>query len=459
MTKTELLELIRNLENSGVEFKLDTINNRQLAKELVALANLQGGCVLLGVKNDGTISGLTRFDPGGQSGEDSSTVSPTYQQLEEWVMQTCRDKIRPELNPYFRVWRDVQAGLDVAMVRIDRGWGVHHVWHNNHRTYYVRVGSTSREASPEELARLFQQRGSVRLECQPVSGTSVAELDRRRLIEYFREVRGQQIPEFDPPEQWKHENQAKARQEGGKSWRSLFEHMEEEWQENQKEKWQKLLVNTEFLAEEEPPPATVGGLVLFGSAPVRHLPQSKIDAAAYFGPEKDYEAKERRTLHGPITPLRDLNHVVLEPGLVEQAMDFVQRNVDTMQLENGVRRVEKWDYPPEALREAIVNAIVHRDYMLSNSDVELSVYSDRIEIISPGRLSNGITPERMRDGCRAARNELIKDVMRDYGYLEHMGMGVPRKIVRGMQEHNGTDPDLEEEGERFIVRLWKDAQP
>jgi len=61
----------------------------------------------------------------------------------------------------------------------------------------------------------------------------------------------------------------------------------------------------------------------------------------------------------------------------------------------------------------------------------------------------------MRTGCRAARNELLKDVMRDYGYLEHLGMGVPRKIVKGMREHNGTEPDLIGEDEQFTVRLWK----
>jgi len=59
----------------------------------------------------------------------------------------------------------------------------------------------------------------------------------------------------------------------------------------------------------------------------------------------------------------------------------------------------------------------------------------------------------MRTGCRAARNQLIKDVMRDYGYLEHMGMGVPRKMVRGMKAHNGTDPELIEGEESFTVRL------
>jgi len=83
------------------------------------------------------------------------------------------------------------------------------------------------------------------------------------------------------------------------------------------------------------------------------------------------------------------------------------------------------------------------------------MYTDRLEVVSPGRLPNGITPERMRIGCRAARNQLIKDVMRDYNYLEHMGMGVPRKIIKCMLEHNGTAPDLVEEDEQFTVRLWK----
>lgn len=60
MTKTELLEVIYNGENSGVEFKRDVIQNHELAKELVAFANLRGGVVLLGVEDDGSISGITR---------------------------------------------------------------------------------------------------------------------------------------------------------------------------------------------------------------------------------------------------------------------------------------------------------------------------------------------------------------------------------------------------------------
>ena len=104
--------------------------------------------------------------------------------------------------------------------------------------------------------------------------------------------------------------------------------------------------------------------------------------------------------------------------------------------------------------------MVHRDYLLSGTDIELKRGAAIAwRVISPGRLPNGITAERMRSGCRAARNQLLKDTMRDYGYLEHMGMGVPRKILKSMRESNGTEPDLIEEGERFLVRLWKEPKP
>jgi ATP-dependent DNA helicase RecG len=150
---------------------------------------------------------------------------------------------------------------------------------------------------------------------------------------------------------------------------------------------------------------------------------------------------------------------LIEPGIIEQAVHFVKRNTSiATSLQEGTIRVERPTYPEDVIREALVNAVVHRDYLLSSTDIELSIYSDRLEIVSPGRLPNGITPERMRVGCRAARNQLIKDVMRDYGYLEHMGMGIPRKIIKGMREHNGTEPDLIEDGERFILRLWKEKK-
>lgn len=401
MTHTELLEIIRNGENSGVEFKRDDIQNHDLAKELVAFGNLEGGIVLLGVEDDGSISGITR------------------QRLEEWVMTACRDKIRPGLIPFYEQIKDVEPGKDVAIVRVSRGLDVHTLWHNNKNAYFIRVGTQSREPTPEELGRLFQQRGSFRAELRPVSGATLPDLDMRRLSNYFAYVRGQDAPDI-----------------------------------NDESAWKTLLFNTEIMVEDG---ITVSGILLFGRAPNRFLPQAGIDAVAYPGTEKDYAARERAALRGPMSPLLNDAGEIVEAGLVEQAIAFVQRNtpIGGQLEEGGARRESLPAYPAEAIREAIINALVHRDYLLSSTDIELSIYEDRLEITSPGRLPNGITPTRMLTGCRAARNQLIKDVMRDYGYLEHSGMGVPRKIVKCMREHNGTEPQLIEDGERFTVRLLR----
>jgi ATP-dependent DNA helicase RecG len=456
MNKTELREIINNGENSGIEFKRDIEDNRSLAKELVAFANLQGGRVLLGVEKNRTVFGLTRFDPDTGTGD----TLRTYDRLEEWVMQACRDKIRPEIIPYFEVIRDVEPGFDVAVVEVERGWSAHHLWHDQHRSYYIRVGSLSREASPEELERLFQQRGTFRLETRPVTGSSIEDLDPRRLSEYFARVRSQAIPFDEPPAEWRERAEAESRREDEDRWREIFDFRIRKWREEQRRVWESLLVNTELLDSGERRPVTVAGLLLFGKNPKRYLPQSGIDVAAYDGPEKDYSARERISLRLPMVALRAANGTTVETGLVEEAVDFVRRNtMVNAKLVDGARRENRWDYPEEAVREAIVNALVHRDYLLSATDIELSVYSDRLEIISPGRLPNGITTERMRIGCRAARNQLLKDTMRDYGYMEHMGMGVPRKILKSMLECNGTEPDLIEDGERFIVRLWKKPKP
>ncbi|MCY4318531.1 MAG: putative DNA binding domain-containing protein [Alphaproteobacteria bacterium] len=400
-TRTELLEIIANGENSGVEFKRDDLRTQDLAKELVAFSNLQGGMVLLGVEDAGTITGLTRDG------------------LEEWVMNVCRDKIRPAIVPFFEVVRGVKDSNDVAIVRVTRGYDMHALWHNNTNRYLMRVGTQSREASQEELARLFQQRGTVRAELRPVSGASLAHLDLRRLRNYFGDIRQQDVPADEDDEAW-----------------------------------QSLLINTEVMADEG---VTVGGMLMFGKTPNRFLPHAGIDAVAYPGTEQDYDAQERSVLRGPMVPLLSEAGDIVENGLVEQALDFVQRNTRVVVEAQGGRRIERPVYPQDALREGLVNALIHRDYLLTSTDVELAVYSDRLEIVSPGRLPNGITPDRMRLGTRAARNQLLKDVMRDYRYLEHMGMGIPRKIVRGMKEHNGTEPDLVELDERFIVRLLAHA--
>ena len=150
-------------------------------------------------------------------------------------------------------------------------------------------------------------------------------------------------------------------------------------------------------------------------------------------------------------PLDANGQAALQAELREIAvlLDVAEQSI----LVGGTRRVETPGLPVEPVREVLVNAVIYRDYLLTHTDVELGLYPDRLEIVSPGRLPNGVTVERMLAGTRAARNELLKDVMRDYGYLEHMGLGVPRKIVRGMQEFNGSIPEFIVGEERLTVVL------
>jgi ATP-dependent DNA helicase RecG len=135
-------------------------------------------------------------------------------------------------------------------------------------------------------------------------------------------------------------------------------------------------------------------------------------------------------------------------------MAFAKRHIlEGESLKDSIRREPQYLLPLEAVREAIVNALVHRDYLLTATNIELSIYADRMEVISPGRPTNGITPERMRVGCRAARNQLIKDTMRDYGYMEHMGMGIPRKMFAAMRDANLPEPEILIGDESTTVRF------
>ncbi len=87
----------------------------------------------------------------------------------------------------------------------------------------------------------------------------------------------------------------------------------------------------------------------------------------------------------------------------------------------------------------------------------LSIFSDRLEIQSPGRLPNTVTVEGLRSGMRYARNQTLVNVMRDYGYVDARGMGIRNKVIPLMYDNNGTDPEFIEEENRFTVRLWKGA--
>ena len=427
MNRQELADLIHNGENSGVEFKRADIRPERLAREIAALLNHEGGYVLLGVEDDGAVTGLAR----------------PPKQTEERVMEVARTHVRPAATPYWETidWDGLRVG--VVSLPADAPDKPYEAKRGSAGVTQVRVGTTTRDATDEEEARLYMQAGRIPYDRRPVSGASFEGLDRRRLVNYFRDLRRQDCPPDDD-----------------------------------RDAWTRLLVNSELMVEgrgRAMPGAA--GLLLFGARPNRWLPQTGISAAAYSGAEKDYDAKARATLRGPLVPLypapasdfdrpypwmpqtfSDYGRTV-ESGVLEGALDFVRRNSEvTAWIGDTGQRQERWDYPLETVREALVNAVAHRDYTITVTDLELSLYADRLEIVSPGRLSNTVTVEKMRTGCRAARNELTQDVLRDYRYVEASGLGVPRKIVAGMRAHNGTDPDLIEEEHRFTVRLWKSAR-
>ena len=176
MNRSQLLELLLNGENSGLEFKRDDIQPWRLAGEVVALLNLEGGHILLGVEDDATASGLTR----------------EAKEAEEWVMQVARDHVQPVVIPY---WETIELddGVIIGVISLpaDAPDKPYKVKSGSSWVTKVRVGTTTRDASREEEERLYQQSGRLRYGLKPVLGTTPRDLDLRRLRDYFVRVRGE----------------------------------------------------------------------------------------------------------------------------------------------------------------------------------------------------------------------------------------------------------------------------
>ena len=372
---------------------------------MVAFLNLEGGHVLLGVEKDQTVSGLTR-DRG---------------KAEEWIMEAARMHIQPGAIPYWETidWDGTKVVGIVSLPR-DAPNKPYKAKRGSAWVTKVRVGTTTRDATREE-ERLYQQSGRLRYGLKPVLGAGVDSLDSRRLNDYFVRVLGGTASINDDVDEWR-----------------------------------TLLSNLELAtASAGRTAATIDGMLLFGRNPKRFLPQSCIRAICYLGDEPDYATRADEDLRGSLVPYCADDGSLVEPGLVDQAWDFVRRNSAPSARLDGARRIDRWEFPAAVVREAVGNALVHRDYSIAGTDIMLAIFSNRMEITSPGRLPNTVTPEGMKSGMRYARNQTLVNVMRDYGYVDARRMGVRNKMIPGMRAHNGTEPDLIEEEHRFIVRLWK----
>ena len=404
MLKTQLFEIIANGENSGVGFKRDDVRPEQLAKEIVALVNFQGGRILLGVEDDGAISGLQRPD------------------TEEWAMNVAADKVHPLVLPFYEEVDTGEAGR-VAVLTFPQGNSKPYVRrHNGAEEVFIRVGSTSRAATREQQMRLYEIGGMLHTEALPVSRTSSSDLDRVRIENYLKDIiRDPALP--DSPQAWEDR-----------------------------------LANLGFLIEPDGL-CTVAGMVLFGKQPRRHLRQAGLRVFAFSGKTKEYQARLDLIMDAPLVArfdVRDGGRHVIDDGLTEKFLRAIEPFIveDPDQITSGLRRDKSRLYPLEAIREIVINALVHRDWTRS-VDIEVGLYEDRLEVISPGGLHNSMTVEKMIAGRRYARNNILMEIMRDYEYVDHRGMGIRSKVLPLLKAHKHPEPAFEANEDHLKTTLYQ----
>ena len=411
MIKSELLELIANRENSGVEFKRDDLRPEQIAKEIVALANFHGGRLLLGVEDDETITGIRRDD------------------LERWVMDTVFGRyIHPMIQPFYEEIR-IDERRRVAVITVTEGTTKPYVVrHRGQEQVYVRRGSTSQLASREQQMRLFSAGGMLYVESLPVSGSGLRDLSKERLADYLARILFlADVPTSDA-------------------------------------EWSERLCDLGFMVENERRPVvcSIAGLVLFGYRPRRLLRQAGVRWMAFKGDDKAYDALDDQVIDGPLVALwRELpggGREIAEKGLIERLADAMRPFIseESGVIDDSMRRERRWHYPFEALREAVVNAVTHRDWT-RYEEIEVARYVDRVEILSPGALQNSMTVQKMIAGRRSPRNLLISEVMRDYGYADARGMGVRNKIVPLLRERNGVAPEFDANEDHLRLTMRRGA--
>ena len=183
---------------------------------------------------------------------------------------------------------------------------------------------------------------------------------------------------------------------------------------------------------------TYAGLLLFGREPQRWVRSSLILVVRYAG-----------TTMGD-TFVRDEIHGTL-PEQIRRAEAFVLDN-----MRRGVRllsleRIEETEYPVQAIREAIVNAIAHRDYRIRGDEIRVLMFRDRIEFYSPGRLPGHVTVDNLVEE-RFSRNEIIVQILSDMGFIERLGYGIDR-MIRQMTGAGLPAPRFEETTAGFQVTL------
>lgn len=185
---------------------------------------------------------------------------------------------------------------------------------------------------------------------------------------------------------------------------------------------------------------TNAGIMLFGRDPQQFIRGSDITAARFAGKEM-----------GDVFTRQDINGTL--PQQIRRAETFLVDNLRKgVHLGEYMARTEQMEYPLKAVRELVVNAVAHRDYSIQGDGIRLYLFSDRLEITSPGRLPGPVTIDNIVDE-RFSRNSTIVQVLSDLGFIERLGYGVDR-VLALMREVHLPEPEFTETAGGFRVSLY-----
>ena len=190
---------------------------------------------------------------------------------------------------------------------------------------------------------------------------------------------------------------------------------------------------------------TVAGVLLFGKNPTAYLPQVGVVIVRFAGTSLRQAARgdqrygRRVEIAGPAARVIEGTWQVLFEELHRQA------------VQDGLERRETYALPPEAVREAMVNAVCHRDYTLRGQRVEIRLFDDRLEIHSPGALPGHITLDNILDEHYSRNPRLVRGLYH-WGYIEELGQGVDI-IYDAMRRDHHPDPEFRETGQSLLVTL------
>lgn len=396
----DLSAMIAGGENQTVEFKRSIDNTESIAGEIVAFANGNGGALLVGVDDDGTIVGV-----GDKEGDGERVI----QQL----TNICRDRCVPPISPV--VLEEIVDGKKVILLRVANDLNRQKPYRTLGGRFYVRVNREKKDATGRELIRIAQAAGELHYDESPVYGTSLADLSLADFSTYHEEQFGI----------------------------SLQEQLEES-----NLTLETLLHNLRLIhLMDGEITLSVACVLLFGNSPQRFLPQSRLSAVAFAGIDESADILDRREIAGRL------------PNIIDETQAFLARNIRKPAREHGFHREDISLYDATALGEAVVNAAAHRDYSLSGSQIRLFLFDDRIEVRSPGRLPNSVTLENIRLGVHAERNRAIATFLTQLGYMSAIGTGVPRLIIRLSRQLSGRTPEFVLVGEELRVTIWAQTFP